>query len=359
MSRFPLSCTRVNTFHVSAKGITIVAVAALTGAGLTFAVLHGDEARGTGSGQDPAVPQAAETTAVPERGLTATSDPSEPPAPSTVGLSDAELAEFVPALESASPGSTDRITLTMPDGQERRYLYSTPDTVTPEEPLPVLLAMGGWTDPPENFLSYAGFDAAAGHEAVVVYPAGVANAWAGAPYSETTEEEDISFLRAIIAQLETALPVDRERIYAAGMSNGGGMALELACHAPDLVAGVSAVSAALYEEIDDGCQSAPVATQIMHGTEDELLNYNGGILHDTPYLPVVDMVRQLAQRNGCTPDATDSTPVGDNADRLVLWDCTVPTEHIRVNGGFHDWYIDPSTPDEAWAFLSAQRAVRN
>ncbi|AGF72319.1 alpha/beta hydrolase family esterase [Corynebacterium halotolerans] len=314
--------------------------------------------QGASGSDDPPPPEDAAQTVARDVAPAPQSEEPTPEPPVSVGLSDEEVAAFVPALKTAAPGTLNSVTLTMPDGQERRYLYSVPVGADPQEPLPVLLAMGGWTDPPENFLRYAGFDtSAAASEAVVVYPAGVTNAWAGAPYSATGEDEDISFLRAVIAQLETALPIDRDRVTAVGMSNGGGMALELACHAPDLVAGVAAVSGAFYEGITTGCRDTPVATQIIHGTDDELLNYGGGVLHDTPYLPVEEVVRWQGTRNGCSTEAPESTPLGDNSDRLVLPDCTVETEHIRVNGGFHDWYIDPSTPDETWEFLSRQHAA--
>lgn len=281
---------------------------------------------------------------------------SRPADPEPVGLNDAQVVEFVPELPAVEPGVTTQATLTMPDEQERRYLYSVPPNIDPEEPRPVLLALGGWNDPPENFLDYADFDvSAAGSEAVVVYPAGVTDAWAGAPYSQTSEAADISFLRAVVAQLDTVVPVDRERIYAVGMSNGGGMALELACHAPDFVAGVSAVSGAFYEGIDEDCVSAAVPTQIIHGTDDELLDYEGGTLHDTPYLGVAETFRTVAERNNCSPDDAGTAPLGDNADQLTMTDCAADTEHIRVNGGFHDWYLDPDTPVETWRFLSAQK----
>lgn len=302
---------------------------------------------------DPAAGPSTVLSAAPEQGVG--QEPSRPAEPEPVGLSDAQVAEFVPELPALALGVTNQATLTMPDGQERRYLYSMPAGMDPEEPLPVLLALGGWNDPPENFLDYANFDiTAAGSEAVVVYPAGVTDAWAGAPYSQTSEAADISFLRAVVAQLDTATPVDRDRIYAVGMSNGGGMALELACHAPDFVAGVSAVSGAFYEGIDQDCQSAAVPTQIIHGTDDELLDYEGGTLHDTPYLGVAETVRSVAERNGCSPDDAETAPLGDNADQLTMSDCAADTEHIRVNGGFHDWYQDPDTPVETWRFLSAQ-----
>lgn len=281
--------------------------------------------------------------------------PPAEPAPEPVGLSDDEVAAFVPPLETAGPGQLSSVSLTMPDGQERRYLYSTPHALAPEEPAPVLFALGGWTDPPENFLRYAGFDTSrAAAEAVVVYPAGVADAWAGAPYAQTDTAEDVSFLRAIVAQLATARPVDRERVYAVGMSNGGGLTLDLACHAEDLVAGVAAVSGAFYEGTGTDCGPGEVATQIIHGTRDELLHYDGGVLHDTPYQPVPEVVTRVAERNGCADLPPETVPLGDNADRITFTGCVAETEHIRVNGGFHDWYIDPATPEGTWDFLSRQ-----
>lgn len=339
-------------FLNSKKGLSLLGFVLLAGFFLLVVVQRGESDANAELQEKVAAPPPASAT--PQSSSSPDTEPTH-----LVGVSEAELAQFVPVLSATAPGTTDTVSLTMPDGRERRYLYTMPVGPDPQEPLPVLLAMGGWTDPPENFLNYAGFnESAAAVEAVVVYPAGVADAWAGAPYAETTKEEDISFLRAVVAQLATAVPVDRERVYAVGMSNGGGMALELACYAPDLVAGVSAVSGAFYAGIEEGCSDVPVASQFLHGTEDELMHYGGGVLHDTPYLGVEEVVRHQAARNGCSTQPAQSTPLGDNADRLKLLDCEVPTEHIRVNGGFHDWYIDPSTADETWAFLSAQRAVR-
>lgn len=164
----------------------------------------------------------------------------------------------------------------------------------------------------------------------------------------------MSFLRAILAQVATARPVDRDRVYAVGMSNGGGLALDLACRAGDLVAGVATVSGAFYSGTGESCGPDQVATQIIHGTEDELLHYGGGILHDTPYRPVPDVVARVTEYNGCADIPPEGTPLGDNADRFTFTGCAADTEHIRVNGGFHDWYIDPSTPDVTWEFLSRQ-----
>ena len=53
---------------------------------------------------------------------------------------------------------------------------------------------------------------------------------------------DVSYVRRILEQLETELAIDRKRIYATGLSAGGGMSFQLALEAPDLVAAIAPVA---------------------------------------------------------------------------------------------------------------------
>jgi polyhydroxybutyrate depolymerase len=55
------------------------------------------------------------------------------------------------------------------------------------------------------------------------------------------EGVDVTYVRHIVEQLETELPVDRSRIFATGESSGGGMSFQLALEAPDLVAAIAPV----------------------------------------------------------------------------------------------------------------------
>jgi polyhydroxybutyrate depolymerase len=58
---------------------------------------------------------------------------------------------------------------------------------------------------------------------------------------------DVSYVRKIVAQLETELKIDRKRIYATGLSMGGGMSFQLALEAPDLVAAIAPVAGVPYQ----------------------------------------------------------------------------------------------------------------
>jgi len=56
------------------------------------------------------------------------------------------------------------------------------------------------------------------------------------------EGVDVTYVRRILDQLETELKIDRSRVFATGLSAGGGMSFQLALEAPDLVAAIAPVA---------------------------------------------------------------------------------------------------------------------
>ena len=118
---------------------------------------------------------------------------------------------------------------------------------------------------------------------IMVYPDGLGGNWAGANYSESTVEQDLQFVWDMLADLRQEFCVDSARIYATGMSNGGGFVDAIACN--DTVGGEFAAfapaSGAYYTNNDDtysDCKPARVPTPILeiHGGADESVKYDGG-----------------------------------------------------------------------------------
>ena len=72
--------------------------------------------------------------------------------------------------------------------------------------------------------------------------------------------------------------VDTDRVFAAGMSNGGHMVYRLAFEAPDLLAGAASVMANLPTSANSDCRASgePVPMLILTGTEDAINPYEGG-----------------------------------------------------------------------------------
>ncbi len=118
---------------------------------------------------------------------------------------------------------------------------------------------------------------------IVVYPDGIDGAWAGANYSTATVPQDLDFVWDLLADIRTRYCIDSARIYATGLSNGGGFVGTLACN--DTVGGEFAAfapaSGSFYTDAtgpDDGCTPARDVTPIMefHGGADESVFYKGG-----------------------------------------------------------------------------------
>src|SRR4029078_1965260 len=90
--------------------------------------------------------------------------------------------------------------------------------------------------------------------------------WGGIP--PVPGPSDLPFVRDVLAKLKAGLCIDPDRVFAAGYSNGGGMAQLLACEMSDEIAAVAVVSG-LYTNC---AQHAPVIA--FHGTADPVLPFD-------------------------------------------------------------------------------------
>lgn len=230
-----------------------------------------------------------------------------------------------------APQKTSRGELTV-DGRERHYRLSTPEGFYRGRQWPVILAFHGWGETAGVMEETTGLNEA---RAVVIYAEGVDRAWAPAPYARTTGDEDLAFVRALLDDVVSTYPVDRQRIFATGFSNGGGFAAYLSCRMPDTFHAVAPVGAAYYAPIHADCPGQPVARLDIHGTDDDVIAYHGGTRHGTPYESVPEVLDGVARRNGC-----EGTAITRHSREVIEqhWQgCRLPLVHLRVGGGAHVW----------------------
>ncbi len=87
--------------------------------------------------------------------------------------------------------------------------------------------------------------------------------------------DDVAFLNQMLDQLATKYSVDTHRVYAAGLGDGGLMALRVGCSMADRVAAIAPVGAALPKTMI--ClPSRPVPALFIEGTDDPIVPYGGG-----------------------------------------------------------------------------------
>ena len=233
----------------------------------------------------------------------------------------------------------------------RSYLIWVPAGYDPARPTPVMVGYSAFEDSTENFRNYSRLrESSVGRDAIIVYPRAIGASWEGSPTASTGPGQDIAFVRAMINDVQRYYNIDRKRIFATGMSTGGGMAAVSACHMADIFAGVAGVSGAYYAPVNQGCQNLPVAFMALHGMNDGLMPYNGAVRRGQRVMPVPELFASYERRNGCT-GGVDRTPLGNNATRVSARGCKKGVEVIQVHGSNHYWWYSPSAADEMWAFL--------
>jgi polyhydroxybutyrate depolymerase len=283
----------------------------------------------------------------------------------------------------------------------RDYILYVPPTYEAGKPTPVMVLLHGRPSGPAEMARISNMNAVAfRHGFIVVYPEGLNHEWnaqfdlytrssrsmhTSGLEAEGLKQDDVGFLKTLVADLGVDLNIDRSRMYVAGFSNGGFMTLRMACSGSDTFAAFAEGGSALYPVMTDLCAgSKPAPMFFMHGTADPSIPYDGVRRRDdTSGLParvtlsVKETVGLFARRNGCadkgifTTFAESGRSPGTKLQRYIPNSCppASPIVFYVVEGGGHTWpgsagimdekrfgltNMDMDASEKIWEFVSAQ-----
>ena len=243
-------------------------------------------------------------------------------------------------------GTVTHGTLTF-EGRERTYRLYVPADL-PDGPVPLFVGLHGGTGWGDQFATTNHVEGLAESNGfVVVHPDGVKVAngrggvWNGGTCCAVAAREDVDdvgFLAALIDTVEAEQPIDPQRVFAFGHSNGGIMSYRLACELADRVVGIGVVAGTLALE---PCEpSQPVSVIHVHGTADQNLPIDGGVgpesVAGVAFPPPLDGFDHLAAADGCP--APEETTDGDvtTARREPCDDGSAATS-ATIAGAPHAW----------------------
>ncbi|MEM7440051.1 MAG: PHB depolymerase family esterase [Pseudomonadota bacterium] len=208
-------------------------------------------------------------------------------------------------------------------------------------PAPLILMLHGGFGRPTQMQRYTDFDIHARKAGVVVvYAKSARRGWHDGRYSNGVD--DVGYLTNVVARLVQTGVADEACIFAFGHSNGGGMAMRLACDRPGLLAGIGVVATKALSAYPcrDG---AAVPAIFIHGTADPLAKHEGreeghrfgGTLSSDATMAL------WATRNGCEGGLTIRR-IDEVEDETALaverWHgCRAPVLRYKIIGGGHGW----------------------
>ncbi len=251
----------------------------------------------------------------------------------------------------------------MVDGTPRSFIWYQPDTPS-NKPLPLVLVYHGYNMSAKGMAKLTGFNTLANKEHfIVVYPTGRKKAWNAGAIKGNTDENDVLFTDAIIQYLGDVANIDNKRIYATGISNGGFLAVRLACQRPKTFAAVGAVAATMAQPLlSSNCPVtlAPVPVAFINGKADPVVLWQGGIgklankFPDSKIAGVEDTLAFWKNRHQCTqPPITTRLPHKHPADKPKThvvhhtYNCRAsapapPLQQWVVEKGGHTWPGNPA-----------------
>lgn len=257
--------------------------------------------------------------------------------------------------ETPSDGEGELGAWVQAQGRSRTYRLHQPPGWDGTSPIPVVVALHGASQSGAQFRALTGLDPHADRLGfLAVYPDGVEATWSvecgGCFAAEAEGVDDLAFLQTLLDHLEDHLPVDRDRVYLLGYSNGGMLAGLAACRGRPSVAGIGSVAAPLAAGASQGCAPPPTLRAAhVHGDADPLLPWEGRT-GSWPWLSVPGTLELWAGAAGCDASPTVTLARGEAGvpGSVERWDwegCGPGDVRAwRVEAGGHGWFV-PTGPD--------------
>tara|TARA_B100000003_G_scaffold202208_1_gene211183 strand:+ start:81 stop:1073 length:993 start_codon:yes stop_codon:yes gene_type:complete len=207
--------------------------------------------------------------------------------------------------------------------RDRCWITHVPENLDPEVDVPLIVDMHGYASTSVEQRNLSSFNHIADEEgAIVVYPDGVGyyseldgqtnQAWnAGWCCAESVTEgvDDVGFIETIVDIAVDLHPIDEQRIYASGWSNGCAMTQRLAMVSSDVFAAAGCMSMYLLTDPVDDYSPIPIIE--VHGFLDQVVLYESTLM-SVPFNPAlwtepeaydtgaIENIHEWAEYNNCT-----------------------------------------------------------
>ncbi len=245
------------------------------------------------------------------------------------------------------------------DKRVREYMIHLPPSYNNTSKLPVIFAFHGGGGEYKKTIRYYNLNGLADENGfIVVYPNAINKAWSMSGVSSRVRNadnnvDDVKFISTLLDNLIAEYKADGKHVFCTGISRGGIFSLYLVWQLSDRIKAIAPLCASIPHAISDAYTfNHPTSVLLINGTEDPLINYNGGpgkLNHRNAesetaiMVPTEELVNKIAKLNNCKSTAIITNfPDIDKSDGCTATDYKYScdsslVELIKVNNGGHTW----------------------
>lgn len=253
----------------------------------------------------------------------------------------------------------------------RPYSEFVPSSYSSKSPIPLVIALHGYSSSGKQLESFVNFKAVAEQRGfILVSPDGTVDATGNQFWNATevccnffSEVDDDAYLISILNDMESKYSIDPKRIYFVGHSNGGFMSYRMACNHSDRIAAIASLAGATFLNSSDCAAKNPVSVLQIHGTSDTTILYNGGAILGKQYPSATASATQWATFDRCSNNASPRadkldlvTNIAGSETSIMAWNnCRNGTEVElwTVDQGGHTPALNSSFASKVYDFLAS------
>lgn len=141
---------------------------------------------------------------------------------------------------------------------------------------------------------------------LLVVPQGEGQTWSH-PGSPAKLRDEFAFVEAMLADLRQRFPIDEDRVWASGFSQGASMVWALACHRGALFRMYLPISGGFWRPEPEQCATLPRPIRHVHGLNDRTVPLEGrpvrgGLFHQGRIAHAIELARKSG---ACRPEPED------------------------------------------------------
>lgn len=184
---------------------------------------------------------------------------------------------------------------------QRTYKVQLPTEFNKQKEYPVVFVLHGYYHGNLGMPEYSGFDKFIDRDCIVVYPHGLKEEYginyfwnSGGGLSQNYGGiDDVQFIEDLIDELPNRYPINRNRVYIVGHSNGGMMSYRFAMELSHKITAMANLAGSMI--FDTSTPKFPLPILHIHGTLDAAVPLSGSKNPIGPFLAIDDVLKKWVQ----------------------------------------------------------------